>query len=286
MKSVEPSRPKLILVEGVPGSGKTTIAQHIQETLEAQGVRHHLFLEGHPDHPADYEATAYFSAQEFAHLLQQFPKQEELLKRLVEQRDGACFVPFLRPYRAGEISEELLAVLGDHDVYELDSVVLHRQCITKRWESFASQAAGGEATYIFECCFLQNPLVVLWGKHNRLTQALDQVRTLSDLIRPLNPFLIYLATGDVRATLEKAREERPQAWVEHVSAYFSEQAWGIDEGVEGYEGIIRFHELRQPLDLELLSSLELDTLILNAPERNWQEARIRVQEAVLVRFHC
>jgi len=276
--------PKLILVEGIPGSGKSTIAKVIQRTLESQGVEHHLFLEGHPDHPADYESTAYFSTGEFNKLLRHFPEHAHILNRQVERHDDACFVPFLRPYRAGELSTNLLTVLVAHDVYELESVAVLRRLITERWRRFAAMAAAGNATFIFECCFLQNPLVVLWGKHNRKEEALAQIFTLADIVQPLDPFLIYLATGDVQNTLEEARKERPQKWVDRVSAYFSEQEWGQAEGVQGYEGIIRFHELRQPLDLEVISMMGMDALVLSAPEREWETARAKVREAVLVRF--
>ncbi|MBN2554476.1 MAG: hypothetical protein JXA97_00935 [Anaerolineales bacterium] len=272
---------KLILVEGIPGSGKTTIAEWINAQLEEEGVQTALYLEGHPDHPADYESTAYFTAPAFEDLLTRYPLECNYLKSLVERRDGACFVPFIRAARAGEISGQLLQELIKHDIYELDSVKLHRRLIADRWRRFSKRAADADTTTIFECCFLQNPLVVLLGKHNLQEDAVGQVHDLADIIRPLNPVVVYLSPADVRVTLERARSERPQGWVDRVGAYFSEQAWGKARDVHGYEGMIRFHEMRQTLDLEILASLDFETAILKAPEKDWDAARTTLRRLLL-----
>lgn len=275
-------RRRLILVEGIPGSGKTTIAEWIYTQLKEHDIQTALFLEGHPDHPADYESTAYFTAQAFEDLLTRYPAESDYLRSLVEQRDGVCCIPFLRAARAEEVSGQLLQELIKHDIYELESAQLHRRLIADRWRRFAARAADANVVTIFECCFLQNPLVVLLGKHNLQEDAVGQVHDLADIIRPLNPVVVYLAPADVRATLEQARRERPQRWADRVGEYFSEQAWGRVHGVRGYEGIIRFHELRQALDLEILASIGLETYILEAPEEDWDAARATLRRHILV----
>ncbi|WP_018753592.1 hypothetical protein [Paenibacillus sanguinis] len=50
---------RLILVEGLPGSGKTMTAQMIHQLYEETGWPSRLFLEGNGEHPADYEGVAY-----------------------------------------------------------------------------------------------------------------------------------------------------------------------------------------------------------------------------------
>jgi adenylylsulfate kinase-like enzyme len=42
---------KLILVEGVPGSGKTTMAEFVHQWLDRNGIRSRLYGEGSLDHP-------------------------------------------------------------------------------------------------------------------------------------------------------------------------------------------------------------------------------------------
>jgi thymidylate kinase len=46
---------KLILVEGFPGSGKTTTAKQIHKVMSKKGIPCMLFNEGNVDHPADLD---------------------------------------------------------------------------------------------------------------------------------------------------------------------------------------------------------------------------------------
>lgn len=50
---------KLILIEGLPGSGKSTTARLVHEILMQKGIESELFCEGDLDHPADYESVAF-----------------------------------------------------------------------------------------------------------------------------------------------------------------------------------------------------------------------------------
>ena len=60
---------RLILVEGIPGSGKTSTATFIQKWLDEHGFANRLYLEGDLDHPADYELVAYFPRAEYQQFL-------------------------------------------------------------------------------------------------------------------------------------------------------------------------------------------------------------------------
>jgi thymidylate kinase len=54
---------KLILIEGLPGSGKSTTAGMAAEILKQKGIETNLFLEGNLDHPADYDGVAFFQKE-------------------------------------------------------------------------------------------------------------------------------------------------------------------------------------------------------------------------------
>lgn len=53
-------QPKLVLIEGLPGFGKTTTAQLVHDILIDVNINTQLILEGNLDHPADYDGVACF----------------------------------------------------------------------------------------------------------------------------------------------------------------------------------------------------------------------------------
>lgn len=67
---------RLILVEGIPGSGKTTLANKIKDYLENKGLTAVLFNEGDA-HPADLSWQAYLTTDEYNQLLLDYPDHKE-----------------------------------------------------------------------------------------------------------------------------------------------------------------------------------------------------------------
>ncbi len=60
---------KLIIVEGLPGFGKSTTANLLYDILIEKNIDVELFLEGNLDHPADYEGVSCFNKSEFKSML-------------------------------------------------------------------------------------------------------------------------------------------------------------------------------------------------------------------------
>ncbi|MCY1692417.1 hypothetical protein OVA29_19285 [Exiguobacterium sp. SL14] len=56
---------RLFLVEGLPGSGKTTTAETLTPLLQEQQINTRLHIEGDLNHPADYESVAYLTMDEW-----------------------------------------------------------------------------------------------------------------------------------------------------------------------------------------------------------------------------
>ena len=73
---------KLIIIEGLPGSGKSTTAHNVYEVLKNKGINTELYCEGNYNHPADFDGVAYFNSEDFNVLQQEYLTDRDLLNKI------------------------------------------------------------------------------------------------------------------------------------------------------------------------------------------------------------
>ena len=259
---------KLILVEGIPGSGKTTTAVFVADWLQKRGMKTAVFPEGNLDHPADFESVACLDSQEFANLKAQFPSDAAFLEKAALKDGEDIFFHYraLQQTNPG-LSAALLAALACYEIYELPAAKF-RRLLLRRWQRFAADAAAENVIYIFECCFLQNPLTMLLGRHDEpVAEANDFILELAASVQILQPRWLYLNPGDVRTTLTNVAQTRPPEWLDFVIAYHTQQGHGKAQGWQGFDGMVRFYEMRQAIELALLPQLPFPGLLVQ--HTNW-----------------
>ena len=250
---------KLILIEGLPGSGKSTTAQLVHEILTENNLRAQLFLEGNLDHPADYDGVAYLDEVEYDDLLSDYEEFRDLLSPYTWNQGNSYFVEYrkLINEHSSSIPNEMLDTLVKHDVYELP-LDRNRELITAKWKQFAERALNGADLYIFDCCFIQNPVTMGMIKHDAAKEDItNYVVELAAILEALNPLLIYVDQNDLEYSFGKAVEERPQEWSEGFVDYYTKQAFGKKQGYTGLEGTLQVLKARRDLEESILSSLNM-----------------------------
>jgi hypothetical protein len=85
----------------------------------------------------------------------------------------------------------------------------------------------------------------------------------------LTPLVLYLKPHDVRTALLHVRQERPKEWADFVTWYLTGQAYGRAHCLEGYEGVIRFYEMRQALEVDLLHELPIRSQVIEHTGIEW-----------------
>lgn len=252
-------RSKLVLIEGLPGSGKTTTAQLVHEILSEMNFTSQLFLEGNLEHPADYDGVAWFQDTEWDELLSTYEPYRDLLNTHLIKQDNHCFLEYRKMKNGLEavIPDELLHVILKKDVYELP-LDMNRRLITERWRKFAESTAKGSDIYVFDCCFIQNPVtigMIKYGAHK--TDVADYVGELATIVQELNPLLIYVGQNDLDHSFRKAVSERPKEWSEGFIEYYTNQGYGKIQGYEGLEGTLRVLKARREWEEEIYNGLAL-----------------------------
>jgi hypothetical protein len=267
------AKSKLILLEGVPGSGKTTAGLHLQTFLEHRGFAVQFWCEGNFDHPADFEGVARLGESDYQHFLQRYPGLTELFREQLTIKDADYLVKYrkLQHLHPQEISQALVDELSQFDVY--DGLPMDEYCrlALDRWHDFQQTAENSDEITLLECCVLQNPFTVMLARHNADPQiALQHIMKITEIIRSLNPLVIYLSPRNARNALEHVRLERSKEWVDFVIWYLTEQAYGKAHRLNGYEGVIQFYEMRQKLELEILKNLPIRSLVIEHAGNEWE----------------
>ena len=129
---------KLILIEGIPGSGKTTFAKKIAERYRNIGQQVNLYLEG-PGHPVDLGWYACFTVLQYNELLNTCNLYRNDIERVAIIDGGYVLIPFSLIQTD---DENLSKQWNDFDVYNgskriADDIALRLLC--NRWRIFCEQ---------------------------------------------------------------------------------------------------------------------------------------------------
>jgi energy-coupling factor transporter ATP-binding protein EcfA2 len=257
---------KLILVEGIPGSGKSTTARKIEELLKASSVRVRCFNEGDL-HPCDLAWHSCVPLPRYEHLLNTFVQERGVLKKYSSVEEDYAYVTYGK-----------LGLLPDHPLFtELASYEPYNGKVSlekfkelhfSRWKKFGEQIHD-DVTYIFECAYLQNhvvELILTYQKNHEYIKA--YMKELIETVRSLEPLLLYLSPTDVEWTINNAAKERktdhPEIWndwIDDVIAYLENSNYGKTHNVTGLPGCLEFFEKRQRLELDIIGELPIETYV-------------------------
>ncbi len=262
---------KLILLEGIPGSGKSSAGAALQNFLESDQIPSHFWREGDFDHPADFEGVACFNQPQFEALLSRHPALVDLLQEHTSVRGDDYLLKYrkLQALHPQKVDRVLMDECSQLDVYDGLPVDEYCRLALERWRDFCHAKRSDEVT-LLECCFLQNPLTVMLARHNADPQAARQhIEKITEIIRALNPLVIYLHPRNVADTLQHVRAQRPKEWADFVTGYLTEQAYGKAHHLSGFDGVIQFYSKRQTLEMDILRSLPIQHLVVEHSGREW-----------------
>ncbi|OMF89196.1 hypothetical protein [Paenibacillus sp. FSL R7-0337] len=259
-------QPKLVLIEGLPGFGKSTAAQLVYEILTEMNTGTQLVLEGNLDHPADYEGVACLTQAEYDELSRICGGNSgEELSAHTTCQDNNYLVGYRKIINAYGplLSKEWMDRLTRKDVYELP-LAQHRKLITARWRQFTESALTGPDTYVFDCCFIQNPVTMGMIRHDAAEEyMISYIQELEAIIKPLNPLLIVIEQDDLELAFRKAVRERPLEWSEGFIQYYTSQGYGLTQGHRGLKGTLEVLKSRSKLEDNIYNLLSLNKIKVN-----------------------
>ena len=251
---------KLFLIEGLPCSGKSTTSRYVARKLEEMGKTVRFCDEGKGNHPADFEFHAWLDGRTLETL--DAGLREKVLQQGLKGAEG-----YIVPLSA--FSGREFETLLQYKIYDFLPWEAEKPRMLEKWKEFAEQAAREDAVSVFNCVFLQNPMCETMMRFDfPKEESFSYISQIHEIIRPLNPRVIYLQNEDIAASVLLAAKER-EGWLEGVIDYHVRGGYGTRTGAEGFEGYIACLEERQRRELECLKILGIPSLILSNPQKNW-----------------
>ncbi|WP_263560962.1 hypothetical protein [Paenibacillus polymyxa] len=284
MANLPSAAAKLVMVEGIPGSGKSTLSQYIQDTLNTHRIESELFLEGNLRHPADYESVACVPNEELDRLRSSYADVFHDIDPFVSLSGNDSLIAYALAQQSAqnEIPSSLYEEIRRYEIYDGIPVEKYCELMVQRWSSFAKNQREKDKLVILECCFLQNPGCALLARHDTGNDRFVQhVLQIAEQIQDLNPILFYLKQPSVRETIERVKTMRPQEWLDFVIWYHTEQDYGKNKGLHGYDGYIQFLEHRRELELHIIEQLPFQTFIMDNSDYDWENQQRTVSNIMM-----
>lgn len=245
---------KLIMVEGIPGSGKSTMADRLSRHLASLGLRTTCLLEGERAHPINLAWHAYLTRPEYEAVLREHPLHAANIARYAMVEPDYALVP----YRDGFslfFGDTLGAYFAAREFTYGDGPVLplagYTDVVCTRWRRFAEHAMADSGLFVLDASFLQHTIHDLLRLYDPETDVI--VAHLDRLLReitPLAPVLFYIAQADIQASLRRtaARRNRPSYQTAEALAFWTR---------------------RKRIEYEALARLPLRAYVLDNTEEQW-----------------
>lgn len=273
---------RLILVEGIPGAGKTTTARKIKEKLIDEGKEAILYEEG-MSHPADMAWNACLKEDEYNDFIKKCSEMQEGSKKSISKEELISRIQrktriednnVILAYTKIDFPEDCyLSLIGDVASKEIcdgrKSLDEFRDIHLRRWSKFAEQALLNDNIYIFECAFLQNHIFELLGVYEKSDEEIYlYLKSLLETVKSLSPSIVYIEPSSVEDIIIQAANEskspegsRPD-WIDEVANWVSNVNFGKSHNLKGIEGVFYFCKERLRIDKLMIEKLNVPVTII------------------------
>ena len=209
---------RLVIIEGIMGSGKSTTARWIAARLQAAGLRALAITERVDPHP-------------------------------VRGTDGLehWFQPWLDVTAQG---------LADRSL--------------RKWRSFVADAQAAETIHTLDGQLFHGDLTNLFLMEATPAVIAKYCKSVSEIVRPLAPLLIYFYQADVERAIRTIAAERGEEWVKYQVDWKLQAPYSRRLGLSGLDGLVALYKDYRALTDELYLRLDFPKLAIDNSQQAWE----------------
>ena len=261
---------QLILLEGMPSTGKTTNSRLIQLQLERNNMEAEWIHEVAMPHPVLFFDEVGMTYDEYDKFIRTYPQTADILEKTAVFRKSTVGIhlPEIQWYYSDRIEGKIYQELLKFDVWNFP-IETYKKFALEKWEHFTKKALENRnKVYIMDSAVFQFQIFTFLFHNRPCQELLNFVEQIEAVIQPFNPCLIYFYRENTEATIDYLVENRGLSYLEYLWNRDKNQPYyeGRPPGTESVRQFLRDYASRANL---LYESLRANKLSLEISKGNW-----------------
>ena len=275
----------IIFIEGNPGSGKSTFAKRLKQSLLSIGYSVRMYQEGDL-HPIDLAWCAILTKDQYQATLDKYRMIKDDILTLTKPMNDQYVVAYTKvnPILA---PKEFYDDMSSYEIYRSESLEMFKHAHQLLWNQFPNNMEH-DTVYIFECVFIQNHINELILKYHLEDKAMYPY--FRDLVQPLHayhPYLIFIKQSNVERSIRQVAAERItndptkfKNWFDLVLDYMQSMPYTKVLGYIGEQGTIKYFNDRQVISLKIIDQLPIASDIVQL-DQSYDDTYEKLEALVL-----
>ena len=261
---------KLIMLEGMPSTGKTTNARFINIQLERNNINAKWIHEVAMPHPVLFFDEVGFTYDEYEKFIKTHPKAADILNKIAvfKKSTVGIHLPEIEWHYMDIIGDEVYQALLEFDVWKFPLDV-YKKFALEKWTHFVEKALKNrDEVYIIDSAIFQFQIFIFLFKNRPYEELQNFIDRIIEIIQPLNPCLIYLYRDNAESTIDYLEKDRGTAYLEYLWNRDKAQPYYQDkpEGAESFKLFLRDYSGMANL---LFESFPANKISLEISDDNW-----------------
>jgi adenylate kinase family enzyme len=240
----------LVLVEGLPGTGKTTLSNRLFKLFTDKNMQVELLLEDNEKSPSDFYNIAGIPKSEFTSFVN--------VVCPVAKTENYVFVNL--GHYADETANQLQRYNIGDEFNKFITAQEYARCTLEKWQNWANSYIK-KSVIILDSAYMQNPINEMIFRKAADWEVEAYIKSISEILKQLNPICVYLRRENAKTSIDFAKAVKGEQWA---------------KGIDGLAdiGCADLFERRFILENKLLSLMS--NIVCNVINYDWSEIESKI----------